>query len=270
MIVNLINNDCLEELDKLEKESIDLVVTDCPYHIIGGGCSTGAYGNGNGIFQKTRTPSGILNREREYETKVLDSGRKVQVLKGTNHINLNGILDDNITYTRQGKLFKYNDINFSDWLPKVYRVLKNGTHCYIFINPRNLKELQQAAEDAGFKFQQLIVWDKGNATPNRYYLNAYEMILLLRKGAARNINNMGCKNILRVKNIIGKKDHPTEKPVELNKILIENSSNYGDTVLDPFMGVGTCGEACVELNRNFIGMEIDEKYYNIAKERLEK
>jgi site-specific DNA-methyltransferase (adenine-specific) len=58
---------------------------------------------------------------------------------------------------------------------------------------------------------------------------------MLRKGAARSINNMGCKNILRVKNIIGKKDHPTEKPVELNKILIENSSNEGDTVLDPFM-----------------------------------
>ena len=91
---------------------------------------------------------------------------------------------------------------------------------------------------------------------------------MLRKGKARNINNMGTKNVLDIPNIIGKKKHPTEKPVELNKILIENSSNVGDVVLDPFMGTGSSGLACKELNRNFIGVEIDEKYYNIAKERL--
>ena len=95
------------------------------------------------------------------------------------------------------------------------------------------------------------------------------MILMLRKGNARNINNMGCKNIIDVKNIRGNKQHPTEKPVELNKILIENSSNENDTVLDPFMGVCGCGLACRELNRNFIGIELDEKYFNIAKERIE-
>ena len=106
------------------------------------------------------------------------------------------------------------------------------------INPRNLKELQQSAEDAGFIFQNLIVWDKGNSVPNKYYLNAYELILMLRKGKAKNINNMGTKNILRVPNIIRTKKHPTEKPAELMQILVENSSNPGDTVLDPFMGVG--------------------------------
>ena len=94
------------------------------------------------------------------------------------------------------------------------------------------------------------------------------MILMLRKGAARNINNMGTKNIISIKNIRGNKKHPTEKPVELNKILIENSSNENDVVLDPFMGAGSCGIACKLLNRNFIGIEIDEKYFNIAKEWL--
>lgn len=54
------------------------------------------------------------------------------------------------------------------------------------------------------------------------------------------------------------------------KILVANSSNDGDTILDPFMGAGSVGIACSEIgNRNFIGIEIDEKYFKIAKERIE-
>lgn len=94
------------------------------------------------------------------------------------------------------------------------------------------------------------------------------MILMLRKGNAKNINNMGTKNILDIKNIRGNKTHPTEKPVELNEIFIQNSSNKGEIILDPFMGTGSCGVACEKLGRNFIGIEIDKKYYEIAKERI--
>lgn len=54
------------------------------------------------------------------------------------------------------------------------------------------------------------------------------------------------------------------------KVLVENSSNELETVLDPFMGIGSTGIACKELNRNFIGIELDEKYFKIAKERIEK
>lgn len=255
--------DCLEELDKIDECSVDLIVTDCPYRIIGGGCTTGTYGN-------RKEPGRIFERHREYEIIQDETGRKRKVLKGTKHVSLNGIFDDSIRYAREGKLFKHNEIKFNEWLPKIYGVLKEGTHCYIYINPRNLKELQIEAEKVGFKYQQLIVWKKNNATPNKYYLNSYELILMLRKGNAKNINNLGTKNILEVNNILGgKKTHPTEKPVELNKILIENSTNEGDTVLDCFMGTGSSGVACKELNRNFIGIEIDEKYYSIAKERIE-
>ena len=135
--------------------------------------------------------------------------------------------------------------------------------------PHFLICLQHAAEDVGFIFQQLIVWDKGNATPNKYYMNACEFILMLRKGRAKNINNMGTKNIIQVPNITRTKAHPTEKPPELMRILIENSSNISDTVLDPFMGVGGAGIASIESKRDFIGIEIDEKYYSIAKQRID-
>ena len=237
--MRLYNEDCLLVLKEIPDESIDCVVTDCPYHIVSGGCTTGAYGN----------PSGVLNHDYKQDCEKSSS-------------------QDSITYTRQGKLFKHNDIKFEDWLPEVYRILKQDTHCYIMINPRNLAELQTKAEKVGFKFQQIIIWFKNNATPNRYYLNSYEMILMLRKGKAKNINNMGTKNVLQINNIIGNKKHPTEKPVELMEILIDNSTNKGDLVLDPFMGAGSTGIACKNLNRDFIGIEIDEKYFKIAEERI--
>ena len=105
---------------------------------------------------------------------------------------------------------------------------------------------------------------------NRYYLNSCEFILMLRKGKAKNINNMGTKNILKISNIIGNKTHPTEKPIELMEVLVNNSSQENELVIDPFMGVGSTGLACIKNNRNFIGIEIDENYFNIAKSRLEE
>lgn len=63
--------------------------------------------------------------------------------------------------------------------------------------------------------------------------------------------------------------HPTQKPVEILEWLIKTYTNEGDTVLDFTMGSGTCGVACKNLNRNFIGIELDENYFNIAKGRIE-
>lgn len=80
----------------------------------------------------------------------------------------------------------------------------------------------------------------------------------------------GTKNILRIPNILGNKKHPTEKPVELLKLLIENSSNEGDIVMDCFMGSGSTGIACINTNRKFVGIEIDKKYYDIAVERIQE
>ena len=67
----------------------------------------------------------------------------------------------------------------------------------------------------------------------------------------------------------GKSYHPTQKPVPLLEYLIKTYTNEGETVLDNCMGSGSTGVACVNLNRNFIGIELDENYYNIAKERIE-
>ena len=199
MRVNYIENiDCLIGMHEIPDESVDCVVTDCPYLLVGGGCSEGEYRTKNGHSQ----PSCIMNRQRGQ----------------TKHITLSGTLNDNAEDVRKGKMFEHNNIKFSDWLPDVYRVLKNGTHCYIMINSRNLKELQEEAEKVGFQFQNLLVWRKNSATPNKYYMQQLEFILMLRKGAARNVNDMGMTNCLSVPNIIGKgakNEHPTAKPIAL-------------------------------------------------------
>ena len=168
---------------------------------------------------------------------------------------------------QKGRIFGTNVIKFSQWIPEVYRLLKKGTHCYIMCNDRNLQEVLNEGTKAGFRVLNVLVWGKSKHSPNRYYLKNCEFIVMFRKGTARNINNMGTKQLLQVPNVPDKK-HPSEKPVDLMKILVKNSSEERDTVLDPFMGVGSTGEACGLLNRYFIGVEISEKYFKIAKERL--
>ena len=66
------------------------------------------------------------------------------------------------------------------------------------------------------------------------------------------------------------KQHPTQKPVELMEYLIKTYTNENETVLDFTMGSGSTGVACKSLNRNFIGIEMDDKYFNIATDRISK
>lgn len=73
-------------------------------------------------------------------------------------------------------------------------------------------------------------------------------------------------------NVADKKlyDHPTIKPLQIIQNFVINSSQKGDTVLDCFMGSGTTGVACKNTNRNFIGIEIDDKYFETAQKRIEE
>lgn len=169
-----------------------------------------------------------------------------------------------------GKIFDHNNIKFSEWIPEAFRVLKNDSDFYCMTNVMNVKEIITEAEKAGFKLHNILVWEKNNATANRWYMKNCEFTLYFYKGNAKTINNPGSKQVHQFNNILGEKQHPTEKPVELMKFYVENSSNEGDLVLDPFMGVGATGVACNKAGRNFIGIEIDEKYFNIAKHRIEE
>mgnify|MGYP003584210382 CR=1 FL=1 len=187
--------------------------------------------------------------------------------------NSGGMLQKDIN--KKGRVFAHNDITINDYARELYRVLKEGSHCYVMTNHKNLQDMLNTLTDIGFNFIKCLIWDKGNKIMGQYYMSQFEYIIFLRKGKGVKINNCGTSDLLSVpnkktKDINGNNIHDTEKPVELMKILIENSSNEGDTILDPFMGSGSTGVACKELSRNFIGIELDKQYFDIAESRIEK
>ena len=161
--------------------------------------------------------------------------------------------------------------NVKDWMSECYRILKEGTHFYTFCNTNDILEYLQTAKECGFKLHNIITMIKDTGMPCRWYLKNCELVLFFRKGKAKPINDMTSRDWVKV-NMPTKKNgklHITQKPLDFIQKLVTNSSNEGDTVLDCFMGSGTTGIACINTNRNFIGIELDENYFNIAKERIE-
>ncbi len=160
------------------------------------------------------------------------------------------------------------DLEFEEWLPLAFAALNDSSQAYFMTNGRNLKAMQQAAEDAGFRLHTILVWDKRAALPNKYYQNVTEFCLFMFKGKARTISDPASKNLI---SIFQRDDspHPTEKPVELMKFWIGNSSKTGQTVLDMFMGSGTTGVAALQMQRAFIGIEKEERWFDIACRRIE-
>lgn len=174
---------------------------------------------------------------------------------------------------KKGKVFSYNEITPDKYIPELFRILKDGSHCYIMTNHVNLQNILNTATQNDFHFIKSLIWNKGNKIMGQYYMSQFEYILFFRKGKGIRINNCGTSDILNIPNIKtkdrnGKNLHDTEKPVELMKTLIENSSKENGLVLDPFMGIGSTGIAAIKSNRKFIGIEIDETYFNTAKERI--
>lgn len=174
---------------------------------------------------------------------------------------------------KQGKVFKHNSIEPIEYIPEFYRILKDGSHCYIMTNHINLQNMINTATESGFSFIKCLIWNKGNKITGQYYMSQFEYILFLRKGKGIKINNCGTADILNVPNKKLKDEnnnnlHDTEKPVELMEILVGNSSKENEVVMDPFMGIGSTGIACKNLDRHFIGIELDEQYYNIANKRI--
>lgn len=171
-------------------------------------------------------------------------------------------------YGNQGDIVPC-DMAFDEWMPLVHAALAPQAHAYFMSNGRNVKAMQTSAEAAKFRFHTLLVWDKRAALPNKYYQNVTEFGLFMFKGKAKTINDPSSKNLVSIFQR-DESSHPTEKPVELMRYWIANSSEAGGTVLDPFMGSGTTGVAALQIGRNFIGIERDPRYFDIACERIDK
>ncbi len=159
----------------------------------------------------------------------------------------------------------------SEYLYKAYRVMKKDAHLYMFCPQQKIDEFKQKIESF-FILKNILVWNKGGfgmGDLEGSYAPSYEFILFAVKEQGRKLNGKRERDVLNYNKV--KPDyHPTQKPIDLIEFLIEKSTNEGDVVLDTFMGSGSTGVACCRKNRNFIGMEISDEYFNVAKQRIEE
>lgn len=159
----------------------------------------------------------------------------------------------------------FPNARFEELLKEIYRVLKKNSHFYLFCDQETAFVIKPVAEAAGFKFWKPLIWDKVRIGMGYHYRARYEFILFFEKGK-RKINDLSIPDVLSVPRVVN--GYPTEKPVELSEILISQSSLEGELVCDPFMGSCFVGKSALELGRNFIGNDLSEEAFEIAKEGL--
>lgn len=228
--IQLHKGDCFDIIESINT-NIDLIVTDPPYLI--------PQINGGGTLNTKRNFNNIL------KTSLVD-GRDI---------------------TKGYDIFSFAEI--------VNNIQQGNINAYFWCNKLQIPDYFKAyVENLKCKFD-ILVWCKTNPVPAHggRYLGDCEYCLYFHKGkgkmnpisydAARTVwfDPINIKDKQRY-------GHPTIKPLKIIQTIIENSSSVGDVVLDPFMGSGTSGVACINTNRKFIGIEIDDKYFDIAKKRI--
>jgi len=169
------------------------------------------------------------------------------------------------------------DFNFGEWdqfSRAWFDIAMHKTRGWMmtFCAKKDVGLFIDALENNGFIAVDVIVWQKPDPVPlnaKSRFLNAWEAIVVgKRPGSTWNSNYE--HNIIKVQAPKGKsRFHPTQKPVELIKRLIELSTKEGDLILDPFMGSGTSAVASIETKRNYIGFEISKEYWKQSMERLD-
>lgn len=174
-------------------------------------------------------------------------------------------------------------IDFGEWdkgadlftyINECYRLLNKNGSFIVFNDWKNLGDIASYAESVGFMTKDMIRLEKTNPMPrnrDRRYITDYECAVWFTMPKAKWVFNRQDEKYQRPKFVksIEKGFHPTQKNLSLMEDLLRIHSNEGDTVLDCFMGSGTTGVACKNLNRSFIGIEQDDKYFEIAEKRIE-
>jgi site-specific DNA-methyltransferase (adenine-specific) len=240
--VTLYQGDCLEIMPTLADGSVDAVVTDPPY---------GHNNNNNGDLIH-RWEAALGRGEHGEARAIANDGQEA------------------------------NEV-FQAVLPEVARLLKPGCCCCCCCcggggpDPQFARWSLWLDSEPGLEFKQMVVWDKGPMGMGWHYRRSYETVLVAqRTGAAcawydetNRVENMIRPGAYGVRKIIPSADqHPTEKPWQLAAAFMRWHTQPGEVVLDPFVGSGAFAEAAIREGRRFIGIEIDEGYFEIAKRRI--
>lgn len=188
-------------------------------------------------------------------------------------------LDESASY-RGYEVFDDSLVNAQSVLaklvPELFRVLKADAHLYCFFGMNNYQLFLTALSELFEVSRVPLIWDKAgvgglaSTSVNVVFVPSYETVFFCRKGN-RPLMEAKPSSVFQVAVVSAQqKHHPTEKPVALLKRFIELSSAEGDTVLDCFVGSGSCAVAAVESDRRFIGCDIDSMYVALTKTRLMK
>lgn len=166
-----------------------------------------------------------------------------------------------------------NENMIEKYLRECYRIMKDNTAIYCFCNYKKIGFFKQQIEKAGFHLKNIIIWDKqknGMGDLSTTFGYSYEFIIFASKGQPK-IRGKRISDVWQFPSVKPKEQtHQNQKPVDLLKQAVEKSSDEGAVVFDGFMGSGSTGVACVNTNRRFIGIELGEGYFNIAKKRIEE
>lgn len=237
-MINLIHGDCLEIMKSIPDKSIDMVLTDPPYGTTA--CKWDVV-----------IPFEPMWNELKRITK--DNG--AICLFGSepfsSHLRMSNL-----------KMFKY------DWIWN--KVTARG-HLTAKKRPMQQTEIISVfANGSSHNYYPLMIDRPKDKVIKSYECKRTDIMGGERKQSVKTYEQWYPKNIIEVSNASSsiKSVHPTQKPVALIEYLIKTYTLEGETVLDFTMGSGSTGVACKNLNRNFIGIEKDDKYFNIAKERI--
>ena len=155
-----------------------------------------------------------------------------------------------------------------------YRSLRRGGTAIIWYDVWKIGKVKEAMEAAGFKMLRQIIWQKTNPVPLNmratYLSNSREMAVVGVKAGKPTFNSEYDSGVYTypIPRHNGKRQHPTQKSLDLFEELIRKHSDAGDLVVDPFLGAGTTGVAAVKNLRRFAGCDINVEYVKISQERL--
>jgi len=239
--MEIYNDDCFNIFDKIDKKSIDLVIVDLPY--------------GQTACEWDKK---IDMTKMWIELKKICKKNCIYCFFTTTKFGYE-LINSNPRWFRYDLVWeKTNSVGF---LSANKMPLRLHEMIYVFSNPGGGKKTYNPQKTYGHKLIQPVLYP---ANKCKSYSNYSATTYKNTDGSRHPTSVMKINSDYRNKGI-----HPTQKPVELCKWLINSYSNENDTVLDFTMGSGSTGIACKNTNRKFIGIEKEEKFFNIAKERLD-
>lgn len=245
----IIQGNCIEAMSRLPEKSVDLIFADPPYNLQLGG-------------ELTRPDNSKVDAVTD-EWDQFDS-------------------------------FAAYDEFTKAWLSEARRILKDDGSIWVIGSYHNIFRVGATLQDLGFWVLNDVIWRKSNPMPNfkgTRFTNAHETMIWATRAEgqkkytfnydAMKALNEGtqmrsdwviplCTGGERIKDDDGSKAHPTQKPEALLHRVILASSNPGDIVLDPFFGTGTTGAVAKKLGRFYIGIEMEDDYIKVARERLRR